>query len=78
MEVIKGNFGEGQETDEPLTMKEALIEGLEKSEWADVTGGKFFLVMDTEDSMSFVTNETHPAEVILMMEIVKQAIVSTQ
>lgn len=76
MEVVKGKFG--QDGESGLTMIEALTEGVKNAGWEDVKGGRFFLVMDSEDSMSFVTNEIQPAEVVMMLEIVKTAIVSNQ
>lgn len=75
MEIVKGNFGKDKED---LLLKDAVLEGIEQAGWNDTKGGRFFLIMDTEEQMSFVTNEKHPAEVVLMLQVVNQAIVSTQ
>ena len=68
-----------EEEKEPTTLLEAVKGAIEASELdPDGPCGKFFMVRDTDESMSFVTNETNPAEVLLLLEIVKTALVGVQ
>jgi len=77
MRVVDDTYT-GQE-DEPKKLLEAIQSALEASE-VDPNGpaGTFFMMRDTEDSMSFVTNETNPAEVLMLLEIVKSALIGAQ
>ena len=68
----------GQE-EEPKKLLESIQAALEASELdPDGPCGQFFIVRDTDESMSFVTNETNPAEVLMLLEIVKSALIGGQ
>ena len=78
MEVINGSFGSKEKTESDIPVQELVLGGIEQAGWTDRKEVKFFLAMDTEDEMTFVTNETSPADIVFMVEIVKQAIIGAQ
>ena len=74
VEVINGNFGQEKSN---LPLGEMVSEAIQVAELGDVENARFFMVVEWEDQIRFLTNEQAPAEAVLMLEIVKQAIVGS-
>jgi len=73
MKIVDENY---TEPEEESTLIQAMLDALEASGVdTDAPAGQFFIVQETEDSMTFVSNETNPADVLMMLEIVKAALI---
>ena len=72
MKVVEGKFGD----QEKVTLGETLRLALEEAELTDKHGLLVTLV-DTEDRMTFITNEASKAEVLLLLEQAKAAILGS-
>ena len=72
MKVVEGKFGD----QEKVALGETLRVALEEAELTDKHGLMVTLV-DTEDRMTFITNESSKAEVLLLLEQAKAAILGS-
>ena len=73
MKVVEGNFG--QEKDK-ITLAESMSEIMAKTDLGEVAEGRFILIVDTPDRMSFVTNEHNPEGAVYLLEQIKHAVIT--
>lgn len=75
MKVVEGNFGKPDGEEAP-TLAESIAEVLELTELGPVKQGRFLLIVDTDDRMSFMTNELCPEGTVYLLEQVKHAVIT--
>ena len=73
MKVVEGEFGKDK-GETPLQEIINLI--LEDTEMGKVTGGSFMLLVDTDDRMTFATNEDSKPVLVYMLETAKNLLIN--
>lgn len=71
MKVVEGNFSNKEES---LTLLASITEALEKIEATETTEGQFFLVLNTPQTFSFISNRTDLAELLALLEVTKGSV----
>ena len=67
MKVIDGNFG--KEGDEKAPLLEVINEAIKEAELDGYEDGKFFMVVDLQDRMTFITNNQAMGDCLMMMKM---------
>ena len=77
MKVVKGSFGKEGGSQEPTdTLQEIITMALKEGGLTDTTEAQFILVVDTEERLTFATNEASRGELVLMLETAKNILVN--
>lgn len=72
MKVIDGSFGKKEEDDkESKTLMEVIVEGMTKADVGQETKGQVFMLVNTEERFTFVTNEDSLSELACLLEVAK-------
>lgn len=74
MKVVEGNFSNKDEQEVSLTLLASITEALEQIEATEVTEGQFFLVLNTPQTFSFISNRTDLAELLALLEVTKGSV----
>jgi len=77
MKVVDGNFNKQDEgaNEPPPTLLDSITKALTASELADDVSGDFFMVIDGEDRVSFLTNQKSAGDALLLVEMARNIIV---
>ncbi len=73
MKVVEGSFGKPDEENKS-TLHEAITEALTKAELLEESKGQFFMLINTSNRFTFVTNEDSLGELVCLLEIAKGTI----
>lgn len=71
IKVVEGAFGKAKEGDTPVPLKDIIDMVLEDTELGEQTSGSFVLLLDTDDRLTFATNEDSKPELVYMLESAK-------
>jgi hypothetical protein len=76
VKVIDGKFGQSapEADEEKPTLKEAINTALQHEEIGQQRDGQFFMVLNTEERLTFITNERSPAELMALTEAAKHVL----
>lgn len=74
MRVVDGNFNKGADED-PATLLDSITKALTASELADDVSGDFFMIIDGEEKVSFLTNQKSAGDALLLVEMARNIIV---
>ena len=78
MKVIEGAFGKPKEVEgiEKPTLLEAITSALKESGLDGNTKGTFFMVMDVEERIAFLTNQDSISDTMMLIEVAKGVLIN--
>jgi hypothetical protein len=76
MKVVEGEFGKDKSEAGETPLQEIINQILDDTEMGKVTGGSFMLLVDTDDRMTFATNEDSKPVLVYMLETAKNLLIN--
>jgi hypothetical protein len=76
MKVVEGEFGKDKGEAGKTPLQEIINQILDDTEMGKVTGGSFMLLVDTDDRMTFATNEDNKPVLVYMLETAKNLLIN--